>query len=242
MSTSVLLTHDSSIPSLSVTSQAVTVTSAPSSSLPYYTPSQVATHNLSTDCWVSFFHRVYELTSVLASSPSHLHLPLLRFAGRDISFLFDPITRQPVSCISPISGLRVFACPYGPYPHLPPEWPSSDHCTDVECVWWEDERLCVGRLASSVRDVRLVNTLTGQDDTMEVAGEETVADIKQRWISDYGGGSGYVLKVGGRVLELDKTLDQNGLVDERGEMEELGMNCRDFIPVIHLYYDDQIGE
>ena len=100
----------------------------------------------------------------------------------------------------------------------------------------------MGRLASSVRDVRLVNTLTGQDDTMEVAGEETVADIKRRWIADYGGGSGYVLKVRGQVLELNKTLEQNGMVDERGEMEELGMNCRDFIPVIHLYFDDQVGE
>ena len=77
---------------------------------------------------------------------------------------------------------------------------------------------------------------------MEVAGEETVGDIKQRWISDYGGGNGYVMKVRGQVLELDKTLDQNGLVDERAEMEELGMNCRDFIPVIHLYFDDQISE
>ena len=244
MSTSVLPAPDSSLPLTAPTSQPALSpsTSTPSSVLPYYTPSQVSLHSLSTDCWVSFFHRVYDLTSVLASSPSHLHLPLLRFAGRDISFLFDPSTRQPVSCVSPVSGLRVFSCPYGPYPHLPPEWPSSDYATCVECVWWEDERLCVGRLASSVRDVRLVNTLTGQDDCMEVAGEETVADIKRRWQSEYGGGGGYVLKVGGRVLELDKTLEQNGLADERADMEELGMNCRDFIPVIHLYFDDQIGE
>ena len=216
----------------------------PVSSLPYYTPSQVSQHNLSTDCWVSFFSFVYDLTSIIAAHPASLTAPLLRFAGQDISFFFDAETREPKTCIDPVSGLRVFSTPYGPYPHIPPAFPSSSYRTDFETAWWEDERLRVGRLSSRTLTVRCLNTLTGQEDALQVAAEEKAAELRQRWMRLNGveDCSSYVFKLLGRVLDLSQTLEENGLKDERDEMDELGINGSEFIPVLHVYYDDQLVE
>lgn len=32
----------------------------------YYSPQEVAEHNLPSDCWVSFFDHVYDLTNLIA--------------------------------------------------------------------------------------------------------------------------------------------------------------------------------
>lgn len=43
-----------------------------------------------------------------------------------------------------------------------------------------------------------------------------------------------------RPLDMTKTLADNGVEDEAGEMEELGINPDEFIPVCHLYFNDDL--
>ena len=232
-----------------------TLANTPLTSLPYYTSSQVALHNLSSDCWVSLHSQVLDLTPLLSAHPASLTAPLLRFAGSDLSFLFDPSTRAPRTALSPVSGLPVYSTPYGPYPHIPPQYPSTTYRTDYALAWWEDPALVIGRLSLRSVHVSVVNTLTGQAEAMEVGVEESVGEVRRRWLALQGEGVGrpsaevvdgpyrcYVWKRGGVAMRLDGTLEENGVRDERAEMEELGINASDYVPVIHVHYEEELVE
>lgn len=90
---------------------------------PYYSSNEVAEHNVMSDCWVSYFGNVYDLTKLVQENkgekrccsersmatqrqasqlipcstvlPSGLLVqPLLKFAGQDITHWFDPKTKE----------------------------------------------------------------------------------------------------------------------------------------------------
>lgn len=85
----------------------------------YYTPSEVAAHNTSSDCWVSFLGKVYNLTPLceehagiteqcghcedqccdqlfFLSLGSVLLKPIVTHAGKDISHWFEPKTKDVI--------------------------------------------------------------------------------------------------------------------------------------------------
>lgn len=88
----------------------------------YYTPSEVAAHNTSSDCWVSLLGKVYDLTplceehtgSITRSNASVTMIrtllgnillkPIVTNAGKDISHWFDPKTKD-VICVFTIVQL-----------------------------------------------------------------------------------------------------------------------------------------
>ena len=43
-----------------------------------------------------------------------------------------------------------------------------------------------------------------------------------------------------RPLDMTKTLEENGVKDEDEEFEELGMDPREFMPVLHVYFNDDL--
>ena len=58
----------------------------------FYTPSEVSRHNQHSDCWVSFFYGVYDLTKLLADNQRKqgaLCIPIAKAAGTDITHWFD---------------------------------------------------------------------------------------------------------------------------------------------------------
>src|SRR4051794_3566825 len=61
----------------------------------YYSSEEVARHSVSSDCWVSYSGRVYDLTPLIAQYKGLLVQPILKFAGQDISHWFDPKTKEP---------------------------------------------------------------------------------------------------------------------------------------------------
>ena len=65
----------------------------------YYLPSEVAVHNTKDDCWVSFFGQVFDLTRLLQDNfGTELCDPLVLAAGTDITFWFDPVSRDVRDC------------------------------------------------------------------------------------------------------------------------------------------------
>lgn len=80
----------------------------------YFTPSQVAAHNVPSDCWVSYLGKVYDLTPLCQehagrldeNAPGYLShtliltvgdvllKPITANAGKDISHWFDLETRD----------------------------------------------------------------------------------------------------------------------------------------------------
>ena len=43
-----------------------------------------------------------------------------------------------------------------------------------------------------------------------------------------------------RPLDMAKTLEQNGIYDERKEFERLRIDSDFYVPVLHLYYNDDL--
>ena len=232
----------------------------------YVSPlTQVAAHSSPDDCWVSFHGRVYDITKLVADNEGPLVQPLVKVAGTDISHWFEAtllpaaaegeVRKQDINIkthIDPVTNLRRPYVPMGRFLHVAPAEPVGDWDTSpAQTVWWKDESLVVGKLSSVMRKIRVKNVLTGQEHLMEVPSEETVAEIRERYLEYNWHAGSYTWKVlrkdeekGGELtfveLDMDKTLGDNGVVDEAEEFQELSIPSDYFIPVIHLYYKDDL--
>ena len=131
----------------------------------FYLPSEVAKHNTSDDCWVSFFNVVYDLTQLIQENhATELCDPIVISGGSDITDWFDAETHEPKSFIDPATNTKEFLCPMGRYLHIPPRNANSDSAKEVvefQDPWWKDEsKYLIGRLTKKVRKVNIINTLT----------------------------------------------------------------------------------
>ncbi|KAH9597633.1 Cytochrome b5-like heme/steroid binding domain [Trypanosoma melophagium] len=218
--------------------------------LRYYTPREVRVHSFEDDAFVSVNGLVLDLTPLIqhyqGTRFASLVQPLIRVAGTDISHWFDKETKDLKTCIDPETGFRTYAQPFGRFAHIPTLLPDS--CIDLsyDVPWWQDEHYIVGRLTSKTRRIRIVNTLNGHEHTLEVCAEETLNEIvATRYLSINAHALSYTWRrhdPEGRDLDMTKTLDENGVVDESVEFESLGLNADHYIPAIHLYYDDDLTE
>jgi len=208
--------------------------------MPYFSSSEVASHNVSADCWVSFFGKVYDLTKLVHEHTGLLVQPILRFAGQDISHWFDAKTREPKTHIDPVSGVRIPYCPYGRYVHIPPTEPRADWSTNYVTPWWRDESYCIGLLSRRKRKIRVINTLSGQEHLLEVCSEETLDEILTRYLRVNAHASSYTWKRLGRVLNMQRTLAENGIPDESDELSALLIDPDEYIPALHVYFNDDL--
>lgn len=227
----------------------------------------MAAHSFPDDCWVSFHGNVYDLTKLVADNEGPLVQPLVKVAGTDISHWFEAASlrapdgekaKKDVNIkmhIDPVTNLRRPYVPMGRFLHVAPAEPVGDWDTSSSTPWWKDESYVVGKLSSTMRKIRLKNVLTGLEHLMEVPSEETIAEIRERYLEYNWHAGSYTWKVlrraeaeegGGRgelsfvELDLDKTLQENGVTDEAEDFEELSIPSDYFIPVIHLYYTDDL--
>lgn len=93
------------------------------------------------------------------------------------------------------------------------------------------------------------NTLTEQEDKIEVCEEETLAEIRRRYlaINRHAGAYGmksFVKDKNGKwtlqELKMHKTLTQNGIPNEAASFEEIGMDHERVIPTILVYWMDDL--
>lgn len=148
--------------------------------------------------------------------------------------------------VDPDTGLVVPHTPYGRFIHVPPSDPVSTWATDFGKAWWKDEKYCIGSLSKKTRKVRCVNTLTGQSDLLEVCSEETLSEVQDRYLEYNKHAPSYTWKGlfdgAFRPLDMEVTLEENGVRDETDEFVELNMDPDEHIPVLHLYFNDDLTE
>merc|ERR1712039_502445 len=144
--------------------------------------------------------------------------------------------------VDPITGLDEIYCPWGRYIHVPPQGPESNWATDYAMPWWEDAKYYIGKAASRTRKITMVNVLTKQKNTLEIPVEETVEEIQERYLVHNAHAPSYTWKRLGTPLNMKKTLDENGMKDESEEFLRLGIDPDDHIPVIHLFFNDDLTE
>lgn len=82
--------------------------------------------------------------------------------------------------------------------------------------------------------------LTKHEDTLDVAQEETINEILDRYLEINQHAASYTWKRLGKELNMDRNLAQNDIADETDELIELGIDVEEYIPAIHLYFDDDL--
>jgi len=134
---------------------------------------------------------------------------------------------------------------------VPPSEPSSKWCTSdsnglEEIPWWSDTQYIIGNISRNVRKLRVVNTLTQQSDVFEVCGEETIKEIQTRYTEYNTHAQSYTWKyLKDRTfvpIEMSKTLEQLGIVDESKVFEHAGINQDQYMPVVHIYFNDDLTD
>jgi len=206
--------------------------------LPYYSSAEVAQHNVASDCWVSYFSKVYNLTELVAEHKGLLVQPILKFAGQDISSWFDPIARDPKTHMDEKLGVEVPFCPHGRYVHIPPADASTSESVDTP--WWRDTKYLCGKLSARSRQIKIVNVHTEQEDELAVCAEETLEEIRTRYLKYNAHALSYSWKRLGRPLDMTKTLEDNGVKDESEEFADLNMDGSKYVSAIHIYFNDDL--
>ncbi len=212
--------------------------------LPVFCASDVAQHCTAESLWVSIASRglVFDVTPLAALGDEAG--PLLARGGQDVSHWFDADGLTVKSRVDPLTLARAAFTPDGRFPHIAPLAPVTGWAQDWEEPWWRDARFVVGRLTARPRAVSIVNSLTGDEHTLEVGAEQTVGEIATKFLTFNAHARGYTWRalVGDRMkaLDMDATLAENGVPDDAEELETLGLDARDpkLLPVLLLEYDD----
>eukprot|EP01086_Lenisia_limosa_P013824 TRINITY_DN4340_c0_g1_i1.p1 TRINITY_DN4340_c0_g1~~TRINITY_DN4340_c0_g1_i1.p1 ORF type:complete len:233 (+),score=35.62 TRINITY_DN4340_c0_g1_i1:59-757(+) len=204
----------------------------------YYTPTEVAAHNHLQDCWLTWNGAVYDLTGLVRDQKSEDVEVIVNHAGTDVSHWFDPKTKNLRRHIDPTTGIECYFCPDGHFLDIPPRFPSSEWSTideDGSRPWWLSQKYLIGLLTSAARKILIVNTLTQQEHILEVCEEDTIDDIRTKYLAYNSHSNSYVWKRLGKELDLALTLSENGVADEAKDFVALDMSPSTYIPALHIY-------
>ncbi|KAM6909524.1 cytochrome b5 domain-containing protein 1 [Xenentodon cancila] len=209
----------------------------------YFTPTDVAAHTAVDDLWVSFLGKVCDLSALTSSLEGDpLLMPILKAAGKDISYWFDPKTKDVRRHVNPWTNCESYYTPQGRFVHVPPAGPRSDWDNDIHQPWWRDRRYEMGLLTVKTRWIQVVNTLTLQKMPLQVCSEETLDEIQQRYLRYNDHAQSYTWNYDGAILDMTKTLSDNGISDDDSELEELGIDRDLYIPDVLLHFNDDLTE
>lgn len=209
---------------------------------PYIAPFEVVVHNKPNDCWVSFIGKVFDITPIIEYyEGQRCIMPLLAHAGKDISPWFDEKDGEIQHHIHPITGARVPYCPHGRIPDVLPQVPTVSWRPLEGKPWWKNEEYQVGLLTKRVRPIRIINTLIRKEVSMNVCCEDTIRRIMERYSIFCSNPSSYTWRYADKNLEVDKTMEQNGIPDERDKFTDLGLPQNLYVPGVLLYYNDDLG-
>ena len=96
----------------------------------------------------------------------------------------------------------------------------------------------IGNLTVKPLLIKIVNMLSKITDVIEVASEETLLEIQKRYESLNDHAASYTWKRFDRPLDMEMTLEENGIMDESEDFLDLGLEEHFYIPALHLYFND----
>jgi len=77
---------------------------------------------------------------------------------------------------------------------------------------------------------------------VQACSEETVGQILRRYAAYNAHAPSYTWKYDGRRLDMDKTLEQNGIGDDDERFYALRIDDREFLCCLHVYFNDDLTE
>lgn len=72
--------------------------------------------------------------------------------------------------------------------------------------------------------------------------EETIAEIQERYLKFNAHAKSYTWKYAGNNLDMSATLEDNGIKDESADMLELKLDEDEWLPILHVYYNDDLTD
>lgn len=215
----------------------------------YYTPYEVAQHCTPYDCWVSFLGGVYDISPLVKGHEGPEVQALIAAAGKDISHWFNPETQDLRTYVCPETQIIMPYCPQGSFVHVQPMTPTSNWDATTDPPWWKDTQYKVGYLSLRTRIVRIKNVLTCQEDQLEVPSEETIAEIRERYLDINAHAKSYTWRALKKQkdgtwefqeMDMNTTLDDNFVRDESQTFEDHHIPQDYYIPVLHVYWNDDL--
>ena len=79
-----------------------------------------------------------------------------------------PLSVQIRTHVDPQTGCVIPYCPNGRFVHIAPPYPDTTWANDFGRPWWKDEGYLVGILSKKTRFIKIINTLTSQEQVIEV--------------------------------------------------------------------------
>ena len=201
----------------------------------FYTKYDLSQFNTVNKAYLSLFQNVFDLTKVLKDNQTTKNNDsVFKHVGKDISFLFNPKTKNPYAMDNNIKT-------------------SSLTKYDNEMLyfnvkgkegepWFKDESLIVGRMTSREIKIRLVNTLNYLEHVLVVPIEETLDEICERYLRFNYHARSYTWKdIDGNVLDMRSTLVELGLSENYENLEYVQVDEEDiYIPSLYLYFNDDL--
>lgn len=209
----------------------------------YYNLEDLETHITYDDCWIAVFGKVLDLSELLIKNKhSDLINPILSNAGKDLTHWFDDKTKDPKTKIDIELGKRVYYTPEGRYLHIPSPMPLGNDEDIPEIPWWRDPSYIIGKLTQKSRNIRVINTLTHQEELMKVPREESINEILERYMEINKHAKSYTWKdINGKILNMEENLEQNGIIDEDDEYDYLDVPDEErHVPSILIYFNDDL--
>jgi hypothetical protein len=191
--------------------------------------------------------KVYDLSPLLAEDHGLLVDPLVEAAGTDISHWFDRATGDVKTHVDPVSNVTTPYTPMGRFVHVPSMLPSSAESTEgTQAPWWKGSTYVVGTLTARARNIRIVNLLSSHEHIVEVCAENTIEDMQRRYLDFNAHCGSYTWKalMAGefRPLDVHKTLQENGVADDGGQLDTLGLDedSPEMLTTLVLAFNDDL--
>lgn len=209
----------------------------------YFTRADLQQHHTVDSAWVSIYRDVYDITAVIRENRTEPGIDnLLRFIGKDMSHLFNIKTKRPITKNS------VLVEELGPKDpnyvlHFPKNYMHSEKESTTQ-PWYTNSKLIVGRMSEKEVSVRLINTLTYEEDILVVPIEETLNEICERYLKYNLHARSYTWKdIEERVLNMSFNLIKNKIAEDYELLDYLDITADNWpIPTIFLHFNDDLTE
>lgn len=97
-------------------------------------------------------------------------------------------------------------------------------------------------MSKKCRKIRIINVLSHQDNIINCCSEETISEILDRYQAINEHADSYTWKRLQRVLDMELTLEENDIPDETEDYINLDIDPDEYIPAIHIYFNDDLTE
>jgi hypothetical protein len=128
---------------------------------------------LSRECW--------DLTNLVqGDSNDKEYQPIIRASGSDISHWFNLAIKSIRTAIDRETEMEIPHLAVPTLLHVPKVNPKTGAVPPTR-TWGRNEKQQIGKLSRNPRWIRIVNTVTGLEDILEVAGEQSLDEILHRF-------------------------------------------------------------